>query len=170
MKAEKQLYIEELIDRFFVGETSNQEEQILYQYFSEEEIPENLLRYKSFFSFLACDFNKRLIDKNSLKETFPPCKQPVRKKGWIAVAAVALLCITIGINRFLDTSGVHCRSENFVVINGIKITDPEIIQTQGELLLLQHLYEEVIIEQLLLESAFIPEDGEWEQIEIIIQE
>ncbi|MDR2148286.1 MAG: hypothetical protein LBE91_17720 [Tannerella sp.] len=43
--------IEQLIDRFFDGETTNAEEQALYAFFNGETIPETLEKYKPVFRY-----------------------------------------------------------------------------------------------------------------------
>lgn len=170
MKTTIHIYIGKLIERFLEGETSNQEEQELYDFFSGEDIPEDLIQYKPLFHFFAYDFNKRLIDKGRQVETFPLDKRQTGWLKWTAVAAVALLCVTIGTSWFFRETKPSVESENFVVINGIKFTDPEIIQAQSDLMLLQHLYEEAVIEEFLLESGLASEDGDWNRVKIIIRE
>ena len=43
-------YIEQLLERYWECETSLEEENILRTFFSQDNIPVSLLRYKSLFS------------------------------------------------------------------------------------------------------------------------
>ena len=62
-------YIEQLLEKYWNCETSLQEEQILRAFFSQEDIPVHLLRYKSLFTYqqvmqevgLGKDFDERLL-------------------------------------------------------------------------------------------------------------
>ena len=62
-------YIEQLLDRYFEGETTLQEEQILKTFYAQEsdDMPENLGRYAALFSELnQCptldgDFEERML-------------------------------------------------------------------------------------------------------------
>ena len=42
MKSDEYIYIENLLERFFEGETSNAEEQELYAFFARPDLPEHL--------------------------------------------------------------------------------------------------------------------------------
>lgn len=62
-------YIEQLLERFWEAETSQQEEEILKAFFSQEELPEHLAKYKGLFVYerqqaqigLGEEFDKRII-------------------------------------------------------------------------------------------------------------
>lgn len=62
-------YIEQLLNRYWECETSPQEESILKAFFSQEEIPDELKRYKSLFEYeqkqaslhLGDDFDERVL-------------------------------------------------------------------------------------------------------------
>lgn len=62
-------YIEQLLERYWNGETSLEEEQILRSFFRQKEIPAHLLRYKQLFAYqevemkveLGDDFDARIL-------------------------------------------------------------------------------------------------------------
>ena len=64
-------YIEQLIERYWNGETSLEEEQILRAFFHQKEIPASLFRYKVFFTYediekqkgLGDDFDAKILKK-----------------------------------------------------------------------------------------------------------
>ena len=60
-------YIEQLLERYWQGETTLQEEDILRTFFSQEGIPDNLRRYQPLFvrrqeATLGDDFDARILD------------------------------------------------------------------------------------------------------------
>lgn len=64
-------YIEQLIERYWICDTSLEEEQILHAFFHQKEIPAGLLRYKAFFTYedaekqkgLGDDFDAKILEK-----------------------------------------------------------------------------------------------------------
>jgi hypothetical protein len=62
-------YVEQLLERYWQGETSVEEESMLRHFFTEEEVPEQLLRYKDLFVYqqmqqevkLDDDFDARIL-------------------------------------------------------------------------------------------------------------
>ena len=62
MKTEEYKSIEDLLDRFFEGQTSNEEEQVLYEFFARPDIPAHLERYREVFGYfesgIALDFSE----------------------------------------------------------------------------------------------------------------
>lgn len=62
-------YIEQLIDRYFDGETTLEEEQILRKFFAQEEIPEHLRQWQPLFlaehklseAHLDASFDNRIL-------------------------------------------------------------------------------------------------------------
>ena len=53
MKTEEYKSIEDLLDRFFEGQTSNEEERVLYKFFARPDIPAHLERYREVFGIEA---------------------------------------------------------------------------------------------------------------------
>mgnify|MGYP001515081481 CR=1 FL=1 len=51
MKTEEYKSIEDLLDRFFEGQTSNEEERVLYEFFARPDIPAHLERYREVFGY-----------------------------------------------------------------------------------------------------------------------
>ena len=59
-------YIEQLLERYWEGETTLQEESILRTFFSQPEVPENLRKYQPLF---ICEMQRRMMSSNSTKTT-----------------------------------------------------------------------------------------------------
>ncbi len=84
--------IEKLLDKYFEGETSINEEATLKAYFEKPNIPEHFMQYKAMFAYFAqnkAESSKKPIQVNSKKQTWYGKS--------IAIAAVFLLLIAIGI-------------------------------------------------------------------------
>ena len=62
-------YIEQLLERYWNGESTVEEEDILRAFFRQEELPAHLLRYRSLFAYqevqhtigLGDDFDRRVL-------------------------------------------------------------------------------------------------------------
>lgn len=118
--------IEELLDRYFEGQTSCEEERQLRRFFTTESIPEHLQVYHPLFACLeqeAKDFRKK--DDSGIK------KPSVNRRFLYTLGAVAagvLLLIGIaGTHQYLH----HSTPENFVIIDGKQYTDAKLIQEQA---------------------------------------
>ena len=100
-------YIEQLLERFWNCETSVEEETILKTFFSQEDIPAELLKYKSLFAYaveepkadvLGEDFDAKmetLIGENEpVKARVIPFRQ--RLLPLFKAAAVVAIILTLG--------------------------------------------------------------------------
>jgi hypothetical protein len=115
--------IEELINRFFEGLTSNQEEKELYAFFAQEAIPESLQKYKPIFAY----FESGMQTENPI--------HPKRKRIWIWTSVAAALLILIGL-RIYHPKENHSPFDpyegSYIIRKGVKIIDPEIIRPEIE--------------------------------------
>ena len=57
MKTEEYKSIEDLLDRFFEGQTSNEEERVLYKFFARPDIPAHLERYRERWCFFHQNYH-----------------------------------------------------------------------------------------------------------------
>ena len=125
-------YIESLIARFFEGETSNAEERELYDFFTGEDIPEELMRYKPLFGYFD----------TGLEEELKTGQEPVqvvkfrRNRGWLLAAGVAAVLLVGVLVRPLFHASVDGDLEryegSYVIRNGVKITDLDEIRPEIE--------------------------------------
>ena len=107
------LRIRTLTDRFFDGDTTPEEEQELYDFYRQEDIPEDLRPHQELFKDLA-----------ALTTLSPTVEQRQhRSRWWIAAAAIALL-LTIG-----GTTLYHYQREDECVayIYGERVTDRDVV-------------------------------------------
>ena len=73
--------IEQLVDKYFEGNTTIEEEKVLKNYFSSNEVADSLKQYQPLFSYLQ-------IAKNETAPTKFDVKPRIQFKKWISIAAV----------------------------------------------------------------------------------
>lgn len=86
--------IEQLLEKYFEGETSIAEEQVLKEYFNSENIAPHLEMHQPLFSY----FSHAKKDKMNFAPALPSKKR--FKRAWIGIAAS--LIIAVGIINFWD--------------------------------------------------------------------
>jgi hypothetical protein len=100
-------YIQQLLERYWEGETSLQEEEILRSFFSQKDIPADLIRYKALFVYeqqeknedvLGDDFDEKIL---SMIEEPAPVKARVitmrqRLMPLFKAAAIVAIFLTLG--------------------------------------------------------------------------
>ena len=99
-------YIEQLLERYWEGETTLQEEAILRAFFSQDDVPANLMKYKSLFDCglqeetLGDDFDARILDSIGAEGTQAPKAKIVtlasRLKPLFKAAAIVAILLTVG--------------------------------------------------------------------------
>jgi len=125
--------IENLLERFFDGLTSNEEEQQLYDFFSETDIPEHLRKYIPVFNY----FETGIIDetKEEKIEIIPIELKKQRRESTIywglGIAASVLLIFSFYFGFVRDSKDFDRYEGSYIVQNGVRITDPDLIR--GEL-------------------------------------
>lgn len=138
----KKINVKELLDKYFEGLTSTEEERQLRRLFIEGNVPEELIVYRSLF---IC------LDEESRK-----CK-PVKLVGarrfrmryvWSTIAASVLIVLGIaGYNSFIR------QDTNYVIINGEKYNDCRIAKQQAK-----EALDAVSFSKEDVASELIPED------------
>ncbi len=108
--------IDELLNKYFEGETSCEEEQQLRTFFASENVPQHLAIYKPMFAY---------IDEEITKNQQKKIKSPVntRKIFYYISGIAAALILMIGIRQFILPADPCLCSGNYVVINGRCYTD-----------------------------------------------
>jgi hypothetical protein len=125
---DKYKHIEELLERFFEGYTSNTEERQLYDFFAGRDVPKHLTRYKPLLAYFDAGMEEEFCEK-----PFPVRKMRYRSRIlWPSVAAAALLALVL-----LNPFGYGDRpfdpyEGSYIVRNGVRITNPEIIRPELE--------------------------------------
>lgn len=103
-------YINQLLDRYWKGETSLEEEEILRAFFSQDELPAELKPYQALFSYemgeakqeaLGDDFDQKMMAMIEDEYTKKPNKAKVislteRLTPLFKAAAVVAIILTLG--------------------------------------------------------------------------
>lgn len=142
--------IEPLLERFFEGATSNEEEQRLYAFFSQEEVPEHLERYKAVFAYFEAELPGEIREQPDEPATPPRHIRRRHRLGrWGSVAAVALVLLSI---PFLKDriSPFDPYEGSYIIRNGERITDMERIRPELEATVRLALQQEKKADDLLL--------------------
>ena len=129
--------IENLLEQYFEGNTSAEEEAMLRRFFTSEDIPENLAMYKPLFAYF--DDEMRNNDATSktqeiTREIRPKsANKPTHKTNrkfvlWISGVA-ACAAILVGMFFFTPQSGKCTGEGDYVIINGRCYTDAKTIRS-----------------------------------------
>jgi len=112
-----------LIEKYFEGLTSLDEEQKLRDYFQQENVPQEWEMYKSLFQY----FNSEREANNVIARTTNRFSFLLR---WGSIAAAACLLLFISLRLFLNT-GRTLPETSQAYIDGIKYTDIELIRIEA---------------------------------------
>ena len=80
--------IEKLIEKYLEAETTLNEERILKDYFSKNDVPSHLKEYKDMFIY----FSNSSLDTSNKTISLPQNKSVMR---WLSVAAIAVLFVSV---------------------------------------------------------------------------
>ena len=119
--------IDEMLNRYLDGATTNEEERILRLYFSTTQIvPTEWEAYKALFSWEARQHDSTSHGHSVLART----AQRPSQHHYFAIAAsiAALLIIGAGIATMLQ----HSLSKNYAIIDGHYTTDAATIRSEAE--------------------------------------
>lgn len=103
--------IDLLLEKYFEGETTLEEESILRNYFRQSEIEDRHKVYAPMFNYFSAERKEAAVEK----------KKKIPFYVWISVAASILLII--GIRSFNSVSVGNDTGGTFVYVDGKKVTD-----------------------------------------------
>lgn len=89
--------IEEILERYWQCETSIEEERELRRYFSEGDIPQDIISYRALFAW-----REQASSQTMDKDVIPAGKKGIKIGFYplMKVAAIALILLTIGIGFY----------------------------------------------------------------------
>ena len=119
--------IEELLEQYFEGRTSAEEEATLRRFFTSSDVPDNLAMYKPLFVYFDDEIKKMHI--SSVKESRSTFSK-IRYSGllWLSGAA-ACAAILVGV-FFTNQQSNKCSGEgDYVIIDGRCYTDAKTIRS-----------------------------------------
>ncbi|MCL1938587.1 MAG: hypothetical protein FWF52_09365 [Candidatus Azobacteroides sp.] len=152
-------FIEELINRYFEGLSSAEEEDTLYAFFMRENVPDDLLKYKPVFHYFATG----IVDEFKVADTMQKRKNVRRKKQhvawWMAAAASILLVLSITVWKTLQTPDFDPYEGSCIIRNGVRITDLNVIRGEldktVELAMAQRKEYQQLIQQANEDNAYV---------------
>ncbi|MCV2484221.1 hypothetical protein OD917_04745 [Flavobacterium sp. SH_e] len=100
--------IEDILEKYFQGETSIAEESQLKEYFSSSNVAQHLEQYKPMFGYFS--------QAKEQKSTYEiPLQSKKRNVAWLSIAASAVVLLGIGTYFFMseqkDTTAVASQTE-----------------------------------------------------------
>lgn len=110
-----------LVDKYFEGLTSLEEEACLREYFLQEEVPEELALYKPIFHCISRERGDMTTHKPEIR------KAQLSHKIWAYASAVAIL---IGLAFFFIPEYLGEKPVSLVYIDGKAYTDTKSLQEQ----------------------------------------
>lgn len=128
--------MEELLERYFEGETSAVEERQIRVFFAAGEVPEHLAVYIPLFAYFDEEIERKVAvqqDKTSLKfeQAATQIRYPnrVRRAFYIFSGVAACMLALLSLTRWLDAADPCLCSGNYVVINGRCYTDIQTVRS-----------------------------------------
>lgn len=141
--------IEALLEKYFEGATSCEEERLLRHLFAEGEVPEELQAYRPLFAYIDNEQEKR---RHAAKPVESPRKHRplLRRMGYALGGMAAGIALAVGMTRFIATMGAP---ESYVLINGVRYTDEKLVEAKA----LEALQNASFTEQELNSLLFPPQ-------------
>lgn len=122
--------IDELLNKYFEGETSCEEERELRHFFTEEEIPEHLQMYRPIFACLDKEVKEyQSLSKKSENKEMKTRRISPRRLYYTLGGIAAGLLMLIGIANIYRHISVT--PTDYVVINGKTYTDANVVRDQA---------------------------------------
>lgn len=120
--------IEEYIQRFMEGETTNAEEQAIYRFFHTDDVPDHLKSYSSMFAW----YEEGMPEEKERPTQVPkPFWRRIPLEIWsMGIAAMLVIGFGLGVALSIDNrqnEDWSCYEGSYVKINGKYITDVETI-------------------------------------------
>jgi len=116
-----------LLNKYFEGQTSLEEEKILREFFQKDDIPEELRGYTPVFQYFADEIRNLEDAKSQTQNIFKPTKRSLFVR-WTSLAAACLL-ILLCISIFFTKNNV-ISDKSVAYINGKKYTDINLISAE----------------------------------------
>ena len=118
--------IDSLINKYFEGATTSEEERYLRRFFAEEPIPDHLKVYRPLFAYFEQEIEQ---NKNNKPTTLSVRK--TKKHGWYVASGIAaglLLAITVaGMYKYYSNN-----TDCYVIIDGKRYTDAQLAQEEAQ--------------------------------------
>ena len=122
--------IENLIDKYFEGETSIAEENELKVYFSSSDVAQHLKQYQPIFGYFS------QAKEQQFTQEIPQQTKKQNVVMWLSIAASVVVMLGVGMSMYFETN----KTEQFVACNSEDSPELALEQTQKALALVsEHL-------------------------------
>ncbi|MDH6343054.1 hypothetical protein M2480_001406 [Parabacteroides sp. PFB2-12] len=119
--------IDDLLEKYFEGETTAAEEKELRTFFSSGPVAEHLAPYQPLFAY----FDEEIARKEEKEEAVVPAvaERSARRRVFYMVSGIAAsLLLLLGIGQIFFFEGRRYCADNYVIINGRCYTDVKTIR------------------------------------------
>ncbi|NLA63632.1 MAG: hypothetical protein GX857_10525 [Bacteroidales bacterium] len=127
--------IDGLLNKYFDGETTLEEERMLRTYFNQDNLPEHLKEFAPMFNYIE-DERVALEVLKEISDASPALTVTKKRKAILSkslyISAVAAACIIAVFFLFSPGKSNSNGSESYAWINGKRITDKEEIKMFAE--------------------------------------
>lgn len=125
--------INSLLDKYYDGETSAEEEKVLRHYFMQDELPEEIKIYASLFRFIEDESTALEV----LQEIKTESNNPIRRKHFFvtrlrSIAAVAAILTVAMLLLYQPISRSTSSKDSYAWVDGTLITDPSMVTKYAE--------------------------------------
>lgn len=137
-------YIQQLLERYWMGETSLEEEQILRAFFSQKDVPAELQKYCSLFIYeqsetrtdvLGKDFDDKIMamiaDPEPVKARVIPFRQSLAPLFKAAAVVAIILTLSNAAQMSFDNNGYENVTSTEQTINGAPVALGDTIKTDS---------------------------------------
>ena len=141
-------YIKALLDKYWEGDTSLEEELQLHLYFNQSKVDPALKTFQPLFDYfknekgISIDLSDEVMSKiNAVEQKVAPVAKPVTRiisLGWqraVAIAASLLLVLTLGINIYQNQKSA---STEMITMDTFQSPEQALEQTKAALLYLSN--------------------------------
>jgi hypothetical protein len=145
--------INDLLIRFFEGQTTAAEEQTLYRYFSRDDLPADLAGYRPVFDYFRTGLAVELAAPTAAAAPRPPRRRTLtRLAAWAGMAAAAVAGCAVAISLWQDAA-FDPYEGSYIVRDGVRITDTKRIRPELERTLREVQQQQADLERIFDEAA-----------------
>lgn len=124
--------IRSLLDKYFEGDSSAEEEKVLRRYFAQDNLPEDLKVYASIFRFIDDEASALAVLNEIRSENGHRTRRRVRSYKNLRMIAAVAATLLIVILVLIRPSRQPSLNGNYVWVDGKQITDPAIVDKYAE--------------------------------------
>lgn len=159
-------HIEDLLERFFEGQTTNAEERELYRFFGSPEVPEYLMSYKPVFGYFESGLAEETATSEEKQEAVKLFRPQKIFLTWALSAAAVVIVLLLISPLFTSQNKVEDPLKgSYIVRNGERIDNLDLIRPELELTIQIALLQQERADRLLEVSGDSPYEMIRQEIE-----